>query len=88
MFVSRNVFWAANQHIQIISEGSFDSKDWSFDAENSALHHKNKLHFKIYSKRKQFFFQIVIFSQYYCFYCIFNQTNATLVSIRNFFKKK
>ncbi len=31
---------AANQHIRIISEGSCD-------AENSALHHRNKLHFKI-----------------------------------------
>ncbi len=30
-------FWAANQHIRIISEGSCDTEDWSNDAENSAL---------------------------------------------------
>ncbi len=29
-----------------ISEGSCDTEDWSNDAENSALHHRNKLHFK------------------------------------------
>ncbi len=32
----------------MISEGSCDTEDWSNDAENSALHHSNKLHFKIY----------------------------------------
>ncbi len=32
-----NVFWAANQHIRMISEGSCDTEDWSNDAENSAL---------------------------------------------------
>ncbi len=25
----------------MISEGSCDTEDWSYDAENSALHHKN-----------------------------------------------
>jgi len=28
---------AANQHIRMISEGSCDIEDWSYDAENSAL---------------------------------------------------
>ncbi len=33
----------------MISEGSCDTKDWSNDAENSALgNYMNKLHFKIY----------------------------------------
>ncbi len=41
------------QHIRMISEGSCDTEDWSNDAENSALHHRNKLHFKIYSDKKQ-----------------------------------
>ncbi len=31
----------------MISGGSCDTEDWSNDAENSALHHRNKLHFKI-----------------------------------------
>ncbi len=36
----------------MISEGSCDTEAWSNDAENSALHHMNKLHIKIYSDRK------------------------------------
>ncbi len=32
-----NVSWAANQHIRMIFERSLDIKDWSNDAENSAL---------------------------------------------------
>ncbi len=35
--IIRNVSWAANQHIRMISEGSCDTEDWSNDAENSAL---------------------------------------------------
>ncbi len=38
----------------MISEGHFDTEDWSNDAEYSVLHHTNKLHFKIYSNWKQF----------------------------------
>ncbi len=30
----------------MIFEGSCDTEDWSNDAENSALHHRNKLHFQ------------------------------------------
>ncbi len=29
----------------MISEGSYDTEDWSNDAENSALTHMNKTHF-------------------------------------------
>ncbi len=32
-----NVFWAANQHIRMIYEGSCDTEDWSNDAKSSAL---------------------------------------------------
>ncbi len=39
----------------MIYEGSSDTEDWSNDAENSALYHMNKLHFKICSNRKQSF---------------------------------
>ncbi len=31
------------------------TEDWSNGAENVALHHRNKLHLKIYNKRKQLF---------------------------------
>ncbi len=40
-------FWTANQHNRMFSEGSCDTEDRSNDAENSALHHRNTLHFKI-----------------------------------------
>ncbi len=40
------ILWAVNQHIRLISEGSCDNDDWD-DAENSSLHHRNKLYFKI-----------------------------------------
>ncbi len=40
------------QHIKMISEGSCDTEDWSNDAENSALHHRNKFYFKVYYNRK------------------------------------
>ncbi len=32
----------------MISEESSDIKEWSTDAENSALHHRNKVYFKVY----------------------------------------
>jgi len=39
----------------MISEGSCDTGDWSNNAENSALHHRDKFHFKVYSDRKRLF---------------------------------
>jgi len=45
----------SDHHIRVISEGSCGTEDWSNDAVNSAFDHKNKLHFKIYSNRKQLF---------------------------------
>ncbi len=45
--------------------------------ENLALsHHKNKLHFKIYSNRKQLFKNCNHALLYYCYYCIFDQING------------
>ncbi len=35
----------------MISEASSDTEDWSIDAENVALHHRNNLHFKIYKQK-------------------------------------
>ncbi len=73
------LFSAANQ--QMISEGSCDTEDWSNDAENTALHHKNKLHFTIYSHGTQ---NVNNISQFLVF---FDQINASLVSRRDFFQK-
>ncbi len=40
-----------SRNIKMISEGSCDTEDCSNDAEKSALYHRNKLHFTIYSNR-------------------------------------
>ena len=52
--IIRNVS-SLNQHIRMISEGSCDTENWSNDAENSALHHRNKLFFKVYSNKYYYF---------------------------------
>ncbi len=39
----------------MIYEESCDTEDGGNDAENSALHHRNKLHFKIYLTIKLLF---------------------------------
>ncbi len=78
----------------MISEGSRDTEDWSNDAEKSALHHWNKLLFKINFNRK-----VILncnnISQYYCYYYVFDHINvayinlsyAVNVSLRDFFIK-
>ncbi len=38
----------------MISEGSRDTEEWSNDAENSALLHRNKLYFKVYKTGNQY----------------------------------
>ncbi len=58
------------------SERSCDTEDWSNDAENSAVHHRNKLHLNYFKYNNS------------NFSCIFDQTNAALVSSRNFEHKK
>ncbi len=35
--IDDNIYWAHNQYIRMISEGSCDTENWSNDAENSAL---------------------------------------------------
>jgi len=79
------VSWAANHQIKMISEGSCNIEDWTNDAENSALHHSTKLLFKLYLNRKLFFF-IVIFHNI-TLLLFFDQINAALVSIKDFFQK-
>ncbi len=78
-----NVSWAVN-HDRMISEGSCDTEDWWNYAENSALHHSNKLHFKIWNRKVHL--KCCNLSQ---FYCIFDQINVALVNARhkNFFFK-
>ncbi len=76
---------AANPNIRMISEGSCD---WSNDDKIQLWNH-NKLHFKIYSNRKQLFKKsIYVKKKNHCFYCILNQINAGLVNRRDLFKIK
>ncbi len=44
--IIRNVSWAPTQHIRMISEPSFDTEDWSNDAENSALPSQEEITFQ------------------------------------------
>ncbi len=47
IFNNTNIeYW--NQYIRMISEGSCDAEDWSNEAENTALYHRNKLYLKLY----------------------------------------
>ncbi len=62
------------QQINIL-EWFLKDQDWRNDAENSDLHYRNKLHFKIYSNRKQIFEIVKNISIYN-----FDQINAALVS--------
>jgi len=47
----------------MISKGSYDTENLSNDAENSALHHSNKLHFKIENSyfKLQYFTVLTVF---------------------------
>ncbi len=45
---------------------------------------KTGVYLKIYANIKQLFYFCNNISQYNCFYCIFDQTNAALVRIRDF----
>ncbi len=45
-------FWPDNQND---FWRSCDTEDWSNDAENTALHHRNKLHFTLYLNKKQLY---------------------------------
>ncbi len=50
---NNNSFLSSKLAYRMISEESCDTED--YDAENSALHHRNKLHLKIYENGKQSF---------------------------------
>ncbi len=66
----------------MISERSCDTEDWSNDAENSALHHRNNI--LKYIKLDNIILNCNDILQYCYIYCIFGQINAALVSIRDY----
>ncbi len=80
MFIEliRNVSYAANQHIRIISDGSCDTEDWSnYDKFNFAITGRNYI--LKYIKIDRSYFELL--------YCK-SEVNAALVSIGDFLKKK
>jgi len=64
----KQVSWASDHHIRVISEGSCDTEDWSNDAKKYNCDHRNKLHFKIYSDRKHLFQTVEIFHYFSAFF--------------------
>ncbi len=55
----------------MISEGSYDTEDWSKHTENSAFHHRNKLHLKYI--RIETVNLILVTLHNIIVYCIFDQ---------------
>jgi len=55
LIIRRHFSRAANQHIIMISEGSWDTEDWSNDAE------RHKIQFNINLNRKQLLEIVIIF---------------------------
>jgi len=50
VYKKRNVSWAANLNIRLISERSCDTEDWRKDVKNSAFNNRNELRFTNYFK--------------------------------------
>ncbi len=72
----------------LVSKESWDTEGYTNGCwKLSSATTEKKLHFKIHYDRKQFFNYNNI-SQYYYFYCIFDQVNAAFVIIRSFFSKR
>ncbi len=59
------------------SDASYDTEDWSNDAENSGLHHKNKSHFNIYIQIENSYFK---FDKYFTLLLYFWSNNAKRLS--------
>jgi len=59
------------------------TEDWSNDVESSALHHRKKIIFKSILENRKLIIKIVIIYHNITFFCIFDQRNAALVSIKN-----
>ncbi len=71
----------------MLSEVSCDKEDWSNYTENLAFDTKKKKNVLIYSNKKRLFYIVIIFYNIDVLFCIFDQINAALVSIRDYFCK-
>ncbi len=57
LIMIRNLTWAPNKHIRMISKLSFDTM-----LEFQRCYHKNKLHFKMYENRENSYFKLYFWS--------------------------
>jgi len=69
----------------MISEGSCDTEDWSNDAENTALITGINYILTYIQIENVFIWNCSNISQYSCFYCIFYQISAAMLSLRDLF---
>ncbi len=70
LIIIKKCFFSSNQNIRMSSEGSCDTEDWSNDAENSDLYHRNKLHLQ-YVGIETIILNCNNISKYYCYYCTY-----------------
>ncbi len=87
LIIIRNVSWAANQHIIMISEDHVTLKTGVMMLKIQ-LRITGINYILTYIHVKPAIINCTNISKCYCFYCIFDQINATLMSIWHFFKKK
>ncbi len=78
-----NVSWAENQYIRMISEGSCDAEENS----QQSLCITAIIYSLKYIQIENIILNCNNVSQYYCYYCIFDQITAALGSRRDFFQK-
>ncbi len=89
-----HVSWAANQHFRMISEGSCDTEDWSYDAENQFCI-KGINYILIYIQigngylKQKIFHKIAVFTSqinlaFICFVCL--KTKQKILLTPNFLK--
>ncbi len=84
LIIIRNVSWAANQHIRMISEDHVTLKTGVMMPEFQLC--ITGINYNIL-KKKTAILNCNNISQYYRFFCIFDQINAALVIRRDFFQK-
>ncbi len=85
-YLSIQINAVLEQHIRMICEGTYDTKDWSNDAGNSALHHRNKM--CIYILMETFILKLNYnsISQFYWFYCIYIKSIQPTSLLKNILK--
>ncbi len=79
------MFIDLNQASILISEGSCDTEDWSNGCWKISFTITRINYILKYMKIKTVIFGYNNITQYYSFYCIFDQINAASVSIKGFF---